>query len=213
MNHIPVVIFEDNTSLRNGFEELIVLSKDFFVSGSYPNANNLLKKIHESLPHVILMDIQMPGMNGIEAVKILKNEMPELPVIMLTVFEDDEKIFAAICAGACGYLLKNTSAQKILDALTDALNCGSPMTPSIAKKVLQFLQQQNKNSKPELFHLTDREKDVLTCLTEGMSFKMIAAKLDISFETVRTHMKKVYEKLHVNSIQEAVSKAFRLKML
>ncbi len=212
MNKIPVTIFEDNKNLRRDLEELISLSNAFFISGSYADAEDLVKKINESEPNVILMDIQMPGISGIEAVKILNERRTDIPVIMLTVFEDIDKIFAAVCNGASGYLLKNTSAEKIIEALHDALVGGSPMTPSIARKVLTMVQDDNKNMQVEIFNLTAREKEVLHCLMKGLSFKMIAAELKISFETVRSHMKNIYAKLHVQSLQEAVSKAFKSKL-
>ena len=157
------------------------------------------------------MDIDMPGMNGIEAVKVIRNNFPTVQVLMFTVFDDDEKVFAAIKAGAGGYILKNAEPQNLLHAISEVYNGGAPMTPGIARKVLlQFqdmLPDENKD-----YHLSQREKEVLALLVEGHPYKMIASKLNITYDTVRAHMKKIYEKLHVASMTEAVAKAINQKL-
>jgi len=213
MKDLIVTIFEDNDSLRDSFESLIATSGKYIVGGAYNNCLKLTDKLADSKPDVVLMDINMPGMNGIEAVMLMQESHPNIPVIMLTIFEEPDKVFAAICSGASGYLLKNTHPQKIIEALDEALAGGAPMTPSIAKKVLSMMQKENKNVKKELIKLSEREREVLECLVNGMSYKMIAANLQIADGTVHTHMKRIYQKLHVNSAQEAVSKAINQKIV
>ncbi len=161
------------------------------------------------MPHVVLMDIQMPGINGIEGVKVITSHFPEIKIIMQTVVEDDDKIFASICNGASGYLLKNTTPSKLLQAIVEVHEGGAPMTPLIAQKVLDKFRRQSPASSKELSTLSAREKEILECLVEGMSYKMIAASCKISIDTVRFHIRHIYEKLHVSSKSEAVSKAIR----
>jgi DNA-binding NarL/FixJ family response regulator len=165
-------------------------------------------------PHVALVDIQMPGMSGIEATAIIRQEFPELPILIQTVFDDDAKIFAAICAGANGYILKSTPPIKLLEAIKEVFEGGSPMTPSIAAKVLKMFKDQNhKTSSVENIDLSEREKEILVLLVDGLSYKLIANRLFISYETVHSHVKKIYQKLHVNSVNEAISKALRNKLV
>ena len=154
----------------------------------------------------------MPGLNGIGTVKLIKAAFPETPILMLTVFDDDQKIFDAICAGADGYMLKNRSLDKLLDAVREVQQGGAPMSPSIAKRVLQLFQNQNSFKTSEEFNLSNREKEVLGLLVDGASYKMIADKLTIGYDTVHSHIKKIYKKLHVNSMSEAVSKALKNKL-
>ena len=155
------------------------------------------------------MDIQMPGTNGIEGVKIIKQHFPEIKMIMYTVVEDDEKIFASICHGASGYLLKNTPPARLLQAIVEVSEGGAPMTPAIAEKVLEKFRSQPHTSSKELNNLSIREKEILECLVEGMSYKMISARCKISIDTVRFHIRNIYEKLHINSKSEAVAKVLR----
>jgi DNA-binding NarL/FixJ family response regulator len=157
------------------------------------------------------MDIQMPGMNGVEAVKIIKENFPETRIIMQTVVEDEDKIFASICNGASGYLLKNTTPSRLLQAIVEVNEGGAPMTPSIAQKVLEKFRSNSPQSQNELNNLSNREKEILECLVEGMSYKMIASSCEISIDTVRFHIRNIYEKLHVSSKSEAVIKAMRWK--
>jgi len=209
---IRVTIVEDHPKLREGLEQLIELTPGFLLAGSYSNGENILDKIEESHPDVILMDIQMPGVNGIEAVQAIRKSGLEVKIIMQTVFEDDDKIFAAICAGASGYILKNTGPDKFIDAITEAYNGGAPITGNIATRVLQMFKSQ-ANIQPEtVADLSDREKEILGCLVKGLSYKMIAAECKISYDTVRFHMKNIYSKLHVASMTEAVAKAIRLNL-
>lgn len=211
---IHVTIFEDNNDLREGTKYILNASHGYSCVGAYANCNNLLKHLHQSEPDVVLMDIQMPGISGIEAVAILRNEFPELPVLMQTVFDDDAKVFAAICAGANGYILKNTLPVKLLEAIKEVAEGGSPMTPSVAAKVLKMFKDQNpKPISVETIYLSEREKEILSFLVDGLSYKMIADKLFISYETVHSHVKNIYQKLHVNSVNEAISKALRNKLV
>ena len=167
-------------------------------------------------PALVMLDIEMPGMNGIEAVRLIKKEFPLVLILMQTVFEDDERVFDSICAGASGYILKNHLRSKLIGAIKELQFGGSPMSPSIARKVLNKLQQMPEHVKPEAapeYHLTPREKEVLSCVVNGLSYKMIADQLFISYETVRTHIKNIYEKLHVASLAEVVHKAMKEKIV
>jgi len=157
----------------------------------------------------VLMDIQMPGKDGIEGVKIIKKNFPEIRIIMQTVVEDEERIFASICNGASGYLLKTTTPSRLLQAIVEVYEGGAPMTPAIAGKVLEKFRRQSPPSSGELNDLSIREKEILKCLVEGMSYKMIASSCKISIDTVRFHIRNIYEKLHVSSKSEAVAKALR----
>ena len=166
-------------------------------------------------PDVVLMDIDMPGMNGIDGVKNIRSVRPETHIIMLTVFDDNQRVFDAICAGATGYLLKRTPDEKIIDAIRDVQTGGAPMTSRIAKQVLQlFSVQQNSQQQSTIdYQLTKRETETLSWLVKGYSYKMIAENMEVSIDTVRAHIKKIYEKLHVHSMNEAVAKAIRQKIV
>ena len=211
MNRINVIIFDDNDSLRDSVAMLLKESGDFTLVGSYADCLDVTNNIRNTKPDVVIMDIDMPGMNGIQAVKVIRNNFPTVQVLMFTVFDDDEKVFAAIKAGAGGYILKNAEPQNLLHAISEVYNGGAPMTPGIARKVLlQFqdvLPDENKD-----YHLSQREKEVLALLVEGHPYKMIGSKLNITYDTVRAHMKKIYEKLHVASMTEAVAKAINQKL-
>ncbi|HET6769822.1 MAG TPA: response regulator transcription factor [Chitinophagaceae bacterium] len=206
---IKVVIFEDNRSLREGLAAMIGGTPGFACSGAFPNCNNLLKNISQTKPDVVLMDIEMPGINGIEAVAMIKEEFPEIKILMETIFDDDEKIFNSICAGAEGYILKHTTPAEIMEAITEIHDGGSPMTPSIANRVLKMVKVRPESGRKESFDLSTREKEILTCLVKGMSYKMIADTCFISIETVNVHIKNIYKKLHVHSKSEAVAKAIK----
>ena len=210
---IKVAIFEDNAQLREMLFQIINLAEGLSCTGAYGDAMDLEFKIRRSQPEIVLMDIDMPVINGIEAVRIIREKFPDVRIMMQTVFEDNEKVFDSICAGASGYLLKNSLSEQIISAIRELKNGGAPMSPGIAKKVIHRFQEQNPYIKNEDYQLTGREKEVLTCLMKGMSYKMIAEACFISIDTVKFHIKKIYEKLHVNSKSEAVMKAMKNRIV
>ncbi|NNV55390.1 response regulator transcription factor [Limnovirga soli] len=213
MNQVKVTIFEDNKHLRESLFYLINGTEGFTCAGAYPDCNDLLFQLKKSLPNVVLMDIEMPGINGIEAVKLIKQHFPAIQVLMQTVFHDDNNIFNAICAGASGYILKTTSPAGYVEAIKDVYNGGSPMTGSIARRVLELFQRNISPAASTDYQLTPKEKEILQQLVKGKSFKMIADAIGSTYETVRTHMKNIYAKLHVNSNTEAVSKVLHEKIV
>lgn len=204
---IRVVIFEDNYLLRDSYYQLVNGTPGFICTGVFDDASDLFFKIKRSEPEVVLMDIDMPGISGIEAVKLIKDEWPAIYIIMQTVFEDDEKIFNAILAGANGYILKKAPPLKILEAIAEVYSGGAPMTPSIASKALQLLRK-GVYTKPDkkLIKLNERQNEILECIVKGMSYKLIAEKLFISIETVRYHVKNIYEIMQVHSRYELLAK-------
>jgi len=206
-----IAIFEDNQKFRESLEFTIVTTSDMELCGSFEDTTRLLQKIEVLQPDVVLMDINIPGKNGIEAVKEIKDNFPKVNVCMQTVFEDDDKIFASLCNGASGYILKNTPPEKVLQAIREVADGGSFFTPSVAKKVLQNFQQQPQQG--EFIQLTEREKEILKLLVDGLSYKMIADKVNLSFHTIHTHLRNIYEKLHVNSKGEAINKAMKNKLV
>jgi DNA-binding NarL/FixJ family response regulator len=208
---IPVLIYEDNNTLREGLGNLLKLSEDFDLAGSYADAKEVQSQVTSLNPQVILMDIDLPGINGIEAVRIIRKFNSQVQIIMLTVFDDSTHVFDALSAGANGYLLKKYVSDKLFHAIREVLDGGGPMSPTIARLIIGSMQKNTTAQKE--YHLTQRELETLQLLSKGNSFKMIAELLSISVETVRTHIKKVYEKLHVNSQLEAVSKAINEKLV
>ena len=209
---IGIVVYEDNNSLRESLCNLITLSKDLLLLGNYARVEEVITQIKELQPDVILMDIDMPGMNGIEAVKQIRTFNQQVQIIMLTVFDDNRHVLDAICAGASGYLLKKHISDHLLDAIAQVLQGEAPMSPGIARMVIQSMQQ---SAKPAInnYNLTQREKEILSNLSKGNSYKLIAAELFISIDTVRTHIKNIYEKLQVHSQVEAVSKAVNERLV
>ncbi|HOZ79985.1 MAG TPA: response regulator transcription factor [Ferruginibacter sp.] len=205
---IKVLIYEDNPQLREGLTMLINGSDGFEVLSSFKNCNNVVEEVEAFKPDVILMDIDMPGVNGLEGLKLVREIDTTVKILMLTVFDDNKNVFQAISSGANGYILKKTPPGKLLDYITEAQSGGAPMTSSIATQVLKMFSSMN-NEKGEDYNLSDREKQVLQLLVDGYSYKMIAGEMYIAIDTVRSHIKKIYEKLHVNSKSEAVAKAFK----
>src|SRR5258705_5872711 len=210
---IKVAIFEDNRSLRQGLYQLINGSDGFECVGAFEDCLNLLKNIEGTKPDVILMDIQMPGINGIEAVKMLREKYPDLKILMQTIFEESEKIFQSILAGASGYILKSTSPSRILDFIKETYEGGAPMSPTVATKVLKIVALQSPSTSMNTFNLSDREKEILSCLVKGMSYKLIADACSISIDTVRGHIRNIYEKLHVHSKGEAIATAINDRII
>jgi len=208
---IHLLIYEDDKDLREGLGQFLSATNEFAIEGLFSNCDTIATDLKELKADVLLMDIDMPGTNGIEGVRIAKSVQPGLCILMFTVFDDDKKIFDAICAGADGYLLKKTTPEKIIEALKDVQAGGAPMTPSIARKVLQFFPK--KNIDPSDLPLTEKESGVLIHLVNGNSYKQIANILGISIETVRSHIKKIYSKLHVSSMAQAVAKAINQKIV
>ena len=205
---IQVAIFDDNESRRDGLEIMINLTEGMNCVGAFPDCSNVILDIERTRPDIVLMDIDMPKVNGIEGVKLIRTKNSGIKILMQTVFEDDEKILASICAGADGYILKKTPPHELLNGIVEVMNGGAPMTPVVARQVLRFLKKGNPELPASDFDLTQREHEILSLLVQGLSYKMIADARGISFHTVNAHLKKIYEKLHVHSATEAVSKAF-----
>ncbi len=211
-SRIRVLLYEDNLDLLYALSMIVESSADILLLGALSDANNILEEVKLNQPDVILMDIDLPGTTGREALKLVKSHFPEVEVIMLTVFDDNENIFDCILSGASGYLLKITPPEKIIEAIIEVKEGGAPMTPQVAKKVLQLIPKDSNESK-DTVHLTPREVDVLTLLTKGYSYKMIANELQLGIETIRFHIKAIYKKLRVNSVSGAVSKAIKDKLV
>jgi DNA-binding NarL/FixJ family response regulator len=208
---IKVVLFEDNPQLREGLSMLIGGTEGFKVLAAFKDCTNLVNDLLVHRADVVLMDIDMPTINGIEALKTIRKEFPEMKVLMLTVFDDNKNIFEALKSGANGYILKKTQPAKLLEYITDAFHGGAPMTASVATQVLNMFSKLESYTETD-YNLSDREKQVLQLLVNGYSYKMIASEMFIAIDTVRSHIKKIYEKLHVNSKSEAVATAFRNKL-
>jgi len=202
---IRVSIVEDNARVRSGLEKLIAVSPGFQCLSVHPSAESALAILPTEKPDVVLMDINLPGMNGVECVRQLKPTLPQTQVVMLTVYENTELIFKALSAGASGYMLKQTPPTELLSAVRDVHQGGSPMSSHIARKVVASFQQTSPSAK-ELESLTIREQQVLDHLAKGYLYKEIADAMGISYDTVHTHIRKIYEKLHVRSRTEAVAK-------
>ena len=203
-------IYDDNAALRHGLKELLSLSDEFAVTGSFDNCLDAGAEVKKNPPDVILMDIDMPGMTGIEALKKIRAFNKKVHIIMLTVFDDNTHILDAICAGASGYLLKRNISEKLVPAIKEVLAEGASLSPSVAKMIMTSMQQ---SSPQHHYDFTAREKEILGLLCKGNSYKMIATGLYISFETVRSYIKKIYVKLQVHSATEAVSKAINERLV
>ena len=203
-----VSIVEDNDQLRGTLVRLINRADDFRCVSNYASAEAALEGLPKDHPKVVLMDINLPGINVVECVRRLKETLPAAQVIMLTAYEDTENIFNALAAGAAGYLLKRSPRAELLDAIRDVCKGGSPMTSHIARKVVQSFQKSGSSSKPAE-NLSGREQEVLDCLSQGFLYKEIAEKLGISYETVHTYIRRIYEKLQVRTRTEAVAKFLR----
>jgi len=209
---VRILVYDDSDVMRESLRTLLFEEPGFEVIAMMPNAETIETDISELKPDVVLMDIDMPEVNGVEAVKRVRKLNPQLPIIMLTVFDDNENIFKAIYAGASGYILKRYVTVEIVAAIHNVLSGGAPMTGTVAKKVLQMLPVA-ASAEEENQVLTVKEKDILQLLVNGYSYKMIASEISISIDTVRFHIKKIYDKLHVHSSTGAVSKAIKEKLV
>jgi len=207
---VSIVIFEDNDKLRESLCVLLNGLDEYKLVGEYNNCRDATTITRMYRPDVVLMDIDMPGSSGISGVSMVKEANPETAVIMYTVFEDDEKLFQCLCNGANGYLLKKTPPSRLIEAIQEVMEGGAPMSPSIARRVLDSFQIRKSNNK---YNISEREMQVLQLLINGHSDKSIASHLDISFHTARSHLKNIYYKLHVNCGKEAIAKALSERIL
>lgn len=205
---IKVAIVEDNNTLRNSLQNLFNRTDGMKCVVSLNNLLNVVSEVGAAKPDIILMDIGLPHISGIEGVRTVKASFPQIQVLMFTVFEDDEKIFDAIRAGASGYLLKKTAPEEIIEGIRDLFHGGAPMSASIARKVIQSFQKQTATAKED-YQLTARENEILYSLIDGLSYKKIAEKYCVSISTIRTHICSVYDKLHVHSKSQAVAKILK----
>ena len=207
-----IALCEDNESFRESLTQFIEDTPGFSVTASLSSAQEIISIVKKNLPDLILMDVDMPGMTGIQATSLIKSNFPEVQVLILTVYEDEEKIFDAILAGASGYLLKKTPPLKIIEAIKEIREGGASMSSSIVKKVLSYFQQTPQQRSNE-YTLSQRELSILKCLVNGDSYKMIADNCNISIGTVRSHINNIYKKLHINSKSEAVAKAIKERLV
>lgn len=207
MKKIRIAVFDDNEPRRELLQILLDSSEGYMCTGAYEDCRDVLKHIASDPPDVVLMDIDMPHVNGIEGLALIKQHFPQVKVLMQTIFEDENKIFSAIVTGADGYILKKASPIKLLDGIREVMEGGAPMTPVVAKQVLLLFNNKQKSISKNDFALTPRETEILTLLVEGYSYKMIAAKCNVTYATVNTHISSIYHKLQVSSGTEAVAKA------
>lgn len=205
---IDVLIYDDNEGRRKSLQTLLDLTEGVRCKGAFSNCVHVIEDIEATAPDVVLMDIEMPLMDGVEGVRLIKKSYPDVKIVMQTVFDDGEKIFAALKAGAEGYILKSTSAVSIIQSIKDVYEGGAFMTPSVALRVMKHFNNQD-TKKEDGITLTPKEIEVLKLLTDGLNYKMVAAQLNISFHTVNSHVKKIYEKLQVHSMGEAISLALK----
>jgi len=211
---INVVIVEDNNVIREGLAALVNGTTGYSCVGTFSNCEDFLSKLGTLQPDVVLMDIGLPGMNGIEGVKLAVQKNPDINILMLTVYEDSEKVFDALCAGACGYLVKKTPPAKLLEAIKDVYEGGSPMSSNVAREVITAFKESKSIDQNNFgYELSEREKSVLSLLADGYNYQEIANSLFISVDTVRHHIRNIYKKLHVHSQSEAVAKAIRKKII
>jgi DNA-binding NarL/FixJ family response regulator len=210
---IKVSIYEDNTTLLESLSYLMRGTEGFELCTASSNPVNIITDCQNNCPDIILMDIDMPLMSGIEATLLVKNHFPDVNIMMFTVFENKDKIFDALCAGATGYLLKKTPSAQIIAAIEDLYKGGSPISSGIARKVLEYFSKPHTSEKQDAYQLSQREKDILKRLLLGDSYKMVADACCVSIGTVYSHINNIYKKLHVNSKSEAVIKAMRERLV
>lgn len=209
---INVAIVEDAQHMREGLARLINGSPGYHCTGAFSTMEAALPRISADPPHVVLVDIGLPGMSGIDGIRRLKERCPALPLLILTIYEDDERIFGALCAGATGYLLKKTPAARLLESVKEAVSGGSPMTPEVARRVIALFRTFHPPEKAD-YHLTPHETRLLKLLTDGHNYRTAAVELGVSVNTISFHMRSIYGKLQVHSKSEAVAKALRSRIL
>ncbi|GAB2776833.1 response regulator [Salinimicrobium soli] len=207
-----IVIFEDNDRVRNSLVTLLGNNKENTVCGSYPDVMNVSQVIRDEKPQVVILDIDMPQKDGISVIPVIKEIDPEISIVMYTQFEDDEKLFKSLCAGADGYVLKKTTPVKLQDAIEEVRKGGAPLSPAVARKVLFSFRDQSTAARDK-YDLTEREIEVLELLTKGYSVKLIASELNIAYDTCRSHLRNIYRKLHVNCGKEAIAKVLAEKIV
>jgi DNA-binding NarL/FixJ family response regulator len=209
---IKTAIVEDQRDIRDALTALINGTAGYRCTGSFRSMEEAFEKIRQDLPDVVLCDIELPGMNGIEGIRILKERYPDLSLLMLTVYDDDERIFDALCAGACGYLLKRTPPAKLLECLREAVTGGAPMSPEVASRVITLFREIRPPERAD-YELTPHETRLLKLLVEGHNYTTAAVELGVSYNTIKFHMRHIYEKLQVHSKSEAVSKALQNRLV
>lgn len=212
MMFTSLIFFEDNTELRKAMVNLLNNSDNFVVAGDYGDVSNVVEIIENKLPDIVILDINMPGMSGIDAIPLIKETRPDVSIIMYTQFEDEEKLFKSLCAGADGYILKKTSPFKLKEAIEEVCHGGTPLSPSIAKKILTSFRKKQKPVGIQ-FSLTTKESEILQLLVKGYSVKLIASEMKTSYNTTRTHLRNIYRKLHVNCGKEAIAKVLARKII
>lgn len=206
-----IILYEDNQLLSESIQSMLRLNDRIRLVGAFDNPLKVISHLQVFKPELLIMDIDMPGMNGIEAVRSVRATNKEIPILMLTVFDDNTHVFDAICAGASGYLLKKQISTRLFSAIEEVLDGGAPMSPSVARMVIDSMRAKTSNENP--YQLSPKEKEVLGALSKGLSYKLIGVEVNISIDTVRSHIRKIYEKLHVHSQTEAVSKAINEKLV
>jgi len=212
--HVKVAIYEDNAKFLEALSILISGIPKFELTGTWLNTKDIIRQLSENTPDVVLMDIGISPLNGIDATKLIVKNFPQVKILIQTIFDDDDKVFAAICAGASGYLLKSYLPLFLPASINELMTGGSPMSPSIARKILGLFKDHfHKTDLLENYNLSKREKEILKHLVEGGSYKIVADKCGIAFETVKTHIKNIYEKLHVASMSGAVAKAIHENLI
>jgi DNA-binding NarL/FixJ family response regulator len=209
---IKAAVIEDMKDIRDGLTTLINFTQGFRCTGSYRSMEEALARIETDVPDVLLSDIGLPGMSGIQGIRIIKERYPEMQVLMLTVYDDDDRIFDALCAGASGYLLKRTPPAKLLDSIREAMSGGAPVSPEVASRVIKFFREFH-NAEREDYDLTPHETRLLKLLTEGYNYQTAAEKLGVSYNTVKFHVRHIFDKLQVHSKSEAVVKAMRDRLV
>jgi len=209
---LKVAIVEDQPRIREGLRTLIDGTEGYYCSGSFGSMEDALDLIGNAIPDVVLVDIGLPRMSGIEGIRVLRQKYPNLPALVLTIYSDDQRIFDAICAGACGYLLKNTAPGRLMESLREVVNGGAPMSPEIARKVIALFREVRPPESAD-YKLTPHEIRLLKLLVEGHNYRTAATELKVSVNTIRFHIRSIYEKLHVHSKSEAVAKALRERLV